>query len=75
MSIEIPLGAKYQNRPTGRYKSHSSNSQPARTKKASKEQIERDRHITTECQMVKILDLPNNGKIRWMRKADWDAQQ
>lgn len=75
MSVEIPLGAKYKDRPTGRHKSHSSNSQPARQKRASKEQIEKDRHISAEFQMVKILDFKDSkGKIKWMRKADWDAQ-
>jgi hypothetical protein len=74
MSVEIPLGAKYKNRPTGRHKSSSSNNRPARPKRATKEQIAASQAATRAHQMVKVLDFRDSkGKVKWIHFTEWDA--
>lgn len=76
MSIEIPLRAKYRQSGAGRNKSRTSNNNPSRPKRTPvKGEIQAAQAITQANQMVMWLDFATtgNGKIRWMRKAEWDA--
>lgn len=76
MCVEIRLRAKYRQSGAGRNKSRTSNNSPSRPRRtALKGEIQAAQAITQANQKVMWLDFATtgNGKIRWMRKDEWDA--